>query len=348
MNHNNKKFVANNTTQQNTRSSQTSRTTSITRTTSTRFVSRSSSFATNVVAISSTYNPVYNQTRGSQAFGTINQIVPDQPLHNTPSSVPTRLTVPTLTGNNSITQDARRLLANSTSAAPGPSNHTFSERYDLKDKAYVLIFHHTFKNDPELHRKGTEHDIKLIKDVFKNYRAEVPSPCEDYTVQKVEKKMTEIRKKSFNNYSCLIVIIMSHGERRDLIRAKDKTYDFEAKIVEPILMNDSLKNKPKLFFVQACKGGATMETDFHPKATNKFDMLKCYSTYEGTVSMRDTEKGSFFIQNLFQIIEKNADKEIIDIMTLIRNECRSTRVQQAPTETSTLTKKFYFSDLKKK
>lgn len=93
-----------------------------------------------------------------------------------------------------------------------------------------------------------------------------------------------VRSKNFSNYSCLIIIIMSHGGSKEFIRAKDEMYNIESEIVDPVLMNVCLKDKPKLFFFQACKGDATMEPDYHPKATNKFDILKCYSTYEGELT----------------------------------------------------------------
>lgn len=226
-------------------------------------------------------------------------------------------------------------------------NTTKQERYVLSKPAYVLIFHHIFKNDKALFRKGSEHDLKLIRDFFGNYNAKIANICEDFSVQKVKNRMNEVRRKKFDKYSCLIVIIMSHGKANDQILAVDECYQLDKAIVEPTLMNDTLKGKPKIFIVNACKGNAQMETDYVLSATNKFDILKCFSTYEGTVSFRDDMSGTTFIQTFFKLIEKSHGKEVIEIMRLLRNTFVDNRIAQAPTETSTLTKQFYFSDLKK-
>lgn len=140
---------------------------------------------------------------------------------------------------------------------------------------------------------------------------------------------------------------MSHGKANDQILAVDGCYQLDSAIVEPTLMNDSLKGKPKIFLVNACKGDAKMETDYVLTATNKFDILKCFSTYEGTVSFRDETSGTTFIQTFFKLIERTHGMEVLEIMRLLRNHFSDARVGQAPTDTSTLTKQFYFSDLKR-
>ncbi|EAT42503.1 AAEL005963-PA [Aedes aegypti] len=246
-----------------------------------------------------------------------------------------------------VTQDAQPSNARSnTPVSPGPVTLSL-EKYDLRKPAYVLIFHNIFKNDKKFHRKGSEHDLKLIKEFVKGYNMKIADICEDFSVTKVKKKMNKVSLKNFGSYSSLMIVIMSHGGLNDQIQASNGFYHLDTTIVEPTLMNETLKGKPKLFFVQACKGDAVMEADATQTATNKFDILKCFSTYEGTLSFRDTTEGTTFIQTLFKLIEQNSDKEIIDIMRLMRNIFCINKIAQAPTETSTLTKKFYFNDLKK-
>nr|XP_019529650.2 caspase-like [Aedes albopictus] len=219
-------------------------------------------------------------------------------------------------------------------------------RYDLRKPAYVVIFHHLFK-DTNKFRWGSDHDLELIKNFFKKYNAKIDAICEDFTVAKVEEMMDKVRKKNLGSHSCLIIVIMSHGGFNDKIETVDGFYRLDNAIVEPTLNNSTLKDKPKLFFVQACKGDAEMESDLTPIATNKFNILKCFSSYEGTRSYRKAKSGSFFIQALFDLIEKHSDKEIREVMRLVRNEFDEKKIPQAPTETSTLKKHFFFGDLKK-
>lgn len=248
---------------------------------------------------------------------------------------------------NIVARDAQSSNARSnTPASPGPATVSL-EKYDLRKPAYVLIFHNIFKNNKQLHRKGSELDLKLIKEFVKGYNMKIADICEDFSVTKVKKKMNEVSLKNFGSYSSLMIVIMSHGGLNDHIQTSNGFYHLDTTIVEPTLMNETLKGKPKLFFVQACKGDAVMEADATRTATNKFDILKCFSTYEGTLSFRYTTEGTTFIQTLFKLIEQNSDKEIIDIMRLMRNIFCVNKIAQAPTETSTLTKKFYFNDLKK-
>ncbi|XP_055590668.1 caspase-3-like [Uranotaenia lowii] len=193
-----------------------------------------------------------------------------------------------------------------------------TESYDLgKNDAYVLIVHNEKFKDKKMHREGNRTDVELLKNFFSNYRT-IPKLKADLTVKDLKEKMKNIRKKNFSKYSCLIVIIMSHGDTNGRIYASDATYDFNNDVVEQILSNKTLKDKPKIFFIQACKGNARMETDGTPTTTNKNDVLKCYSTYEGTLFFRDRKLGTFFIQELFKLLDKNPNTEIREVMNMLR------------------------------
>ncbi|XP_055592967.1 caspase-7-like [Uranotaenia lowii] len=219
--------------------------------------------------------------------------------------------------------------------------------YSLDKDAYVLIFHHNQFKNTGMNRQGDEKDVERLKVFFDNYKAKTEFKA-NQTVKNVKETMRMTKEMDFSNYSCLIMIIMSHGKKHGIIEAYDGTYDFENDVVELILANNTLKNKPKLFFVQSCKGDGRMEIDSTSYTTNKNDILKCFSAYEGTVSYRDPNTGSIFIQKLFNLIDSNPNKEIRELMNMLRDELVSEKIPQAPTDTSTLTKKFYFSALKKK
>nr|XP_029724524.1 caspase-14-like [Aedes albopictus] len=227
------------------------------------------------------------------------------------------------------------------------SSNCEQERYDLSKPACVAIFHHVFKNNPAMFREGSQRDYDLLLNFFGELNANVKYRCEDFKAKKVKETVKKIRNKNFDKYSCLIVIIMSHGEAKDQIWALDKCYNLEADVVDRIRENRSLRAKPKLFIVQACKGEAMMEPDYTPTAPNAMNIMKCYSTYEGTVSFRDTNEGSFFIQTLIKLIKENPLKDISHVLVLLRNKFITGRIMQAPTDTSTLTKTFYFADLRK-
>ncbi|XP_021709833.1 caspase-3 [Aedes aegypti] len=221
-------------------------------------------------------------------------------------------------------------------------------KYDLTKPAAVVIIHNLFKNNPKRIRTGSQHDYKLLKDFFNELNAEVIHDCQDLKVIEVKTTMEKIKKMDFGAYSCLIIVIMSHGDIQNQICALDGNYNLDDDIVQPTTANKSLKRKPKIFIVQACKGPNLIEADCNNTVPSPSDILICFSTYEGTPAFRNVDEGTYFIQILIKMLKEKPEKSIMDIMPLMRREFESKRIHQVPAETTTLTKLFFFHDLKKK
>jgi hypothetical protein len=69
--------------------------------------------------------------------------------------------------------------------------------------------------------------------------------------------------------------------------------------------------------------------------------LYSYSTVKGFYSYRNPESGSWFIQTLCDVIEKEKNEHILDILTQVNNLMSKKEIIVSTFET-TLTKKFYF------
>jgi len=101
---------------------------------------------------------------------------------------------------------------------------------------------------------------------------------------------------------------MSHGEEGS-IYGVDKSIDLD-QIINPFKLNKTLAGKPKLFFIQACRGNKFMEgvdsNPFETQYVNKLpmeaDFLFAYSTVSGYFSWRNSTNGSWFIQSLCNYI----------------------------------------------
>ncbi|XP_020898113.1 caspase-3 [Exaiptasia diaphana] len=161
---------------------------------------------------------------------------------------------------------------------------------------------------------------------------------------------------------------MSHGK-------DDKFYAYDGKPIKVSAVCNMFsnskcevfRNKPKLFFVQACRGkrgggfldvadGATGNEEgssaqvppTESKDLDMVDMLIGYSSFDGYKSYR-VEEGSYFIQSLVSVFRKYADKEdIMRMMTRVNDEVyrraneSSYGRTQVPTPIPTLRKLLYF------
>ena len=190
----------------------------------------------------------------------------------------------------------------------------------------------------------------------------------------------------YSNVDCLIVVIMSHGNRDEQgnvqIQARDLKKVELSKYINPLKSIVSLKNKPKLFFVNACradKEGSYVpvherDTDdendenyyglqkdgnlmcqmkqYHLKHLEiEADFLVSYSTCDRFFSIRSTSKGSWFISSLCEMITKYKDKkDLLGILTRL-NRCVADLegedvderiIKMMPICEHQLTKDFYF------
>uniref|UniRef100_A0A7G3A8V9 Putative caspase n=1 Tax=Lutzomyia longipalpis TaxID=7200 RepID=A0A7G3A8V9_LUTLO len=231
--------------------------------------------------------------------------------------------------------------------------------YDVKDrKGYAIIFNNEkFDGNTKDYRVGSRNDEKELQKTLGRFSIDVKVE-RDPSLGTIEKKVKEISKMDFRKKSCLFVCILSHGNQGQTIFAKDKPYNLDKDIIEPIIRNATLIGKPKIFIVQACKGSAPSigyaMMDANPVQASSLtkpseaDILILYSSYEGRVSYR-MAVGSIFIQKLCTFINTHyMTKSLEEIMKETRRdiiENSDPGLKQTPTMVSTLTKDFYFKTL---
>ncbi|XP_078245688.1 caspase-7 isoform X2 [Pogona vitticeps] len=219
-------------------------------------------------------------------------------------------------------------------------------------------------------RNGTDKDAGDLQECFRNVGFDV-TVYNDLRCDEMEEKLAA--SENHSDAACFACILLSHGEE-GLIYGTDKA--MAIKDLTSLFRGDkcqSLVGKPKLFFIQACRGsefddgiqtdsGASddaLEMDANPryKIPVEADFLYAYSTVPGYYSWRNPGKGSWFVQSLCSVLNKHAkDLEILQILTMVNyrvarnyesqsDDPRYSEKKQVPCVVSMLTKELYFGSL---
>ncbi|XP_071450359.1 caspase-1-like [Hetaerina americana] len=172
---------------------------------------------------------------------------------------------------------------------------------------------------------------------------------------------------------CLCVVVMTHGHKNGELAAADLSFEV-SDLWSPFTADKckSLAGKPKLFFVQACRGskqdpGSLVGRSFKKASKIKYkdhksgsykipacsDILLAFSSAHGFTSVRDVKKGSWFIQCLCQQLRDNGSKH--HLLTILTFVCQRVAVdyetlggeKQMPTVVSMLTRLLYFRSVTK-
>lgn len=160
---------------------------------------------------------------------------------------------------------------------------------------------------------------------------------------------------------------MTHGTRNDKVYAKDLQFCTQDLLTPFIGENcKNLIGKPKLFFIQACRGdrvdaGTQIDSFNDSQSASEIyvipknaDVLVMYSTSEDHVSFREVDQGSWFIQALCEEVAENPEEDLLSILTGVNSKVAFGRqasipdnnvmdgAKQMPQIISTLTKKMFF------
>ncbi|XP_012063639.1 PREDICTED: LOW QUALITY PROTEIN: caspase-1-like [Atta cephalotes] len=244
------------------------------------------------------------------------------------------------------------------------------EEYNMKHKrrgVAIILNHVHFENMGT--REGSEKDTLDLKTSLSKLGFDVQIYT-DPTFKTISTVLQSTAAEDHTDADCLIVVAMSHGES-GLLHSADSIYPVDA-LWNPFTGDQclSLAGKPKLFFIQACRGmqldnGVTVfhKTDSIKSDTLKYsipayaDILVAYSTYDGFFSWRNPNNGSWFIQALCEELDLHGrSRDLLTIMTFVNRrvaiEYQSYVPQnekfhakkQIPSIVSMLTRFVYFHD----
>ncbi|KAM5336890.1 caspase-6 isoform 2-T2 [Glossophaga mutica] len=255
-----------------------------------------------------------------------------------------------------------------------------AEKYkmDHKRRGLALIFNHErfFWHLTLPERRGTNAD----RDNLMRRLSDLGFEVKCFNDLKAEELLLTIHGASTSSHldaDCFLCVFLSHGEGNHI-------YAYDAKIEIQTLTGlfkgdkcQSLVGKPKIFIIQACRGSQhdvpVIPLDVVDHCTNKpeanvtevdaasvytlpagADFLMCYSVAEGYYSHRETVNGSWYIQDLCEMLRKfGSSLEFTEVLTLVNRKVSQRRVdfckdvsaigkKQVPCFASMLTKKLHF------
>jgi len=242
-----------------------------------------------------------------------------------------------------------------------------AERYQMKKTPHgiaVIINNSEFySTDPTTeafgNRRGSHVDEENLRITWEYLQYDVRI-LRNLTASELTRQLMQIALQSHENYDSFVCCILSHGYL-------DGIYGTDS---QPVKINDiaslfkgnfcpTLSNKPKLFFIQACRGededkGITVQADargdddaLRHALPSEADFLFGYATPPGNVSWRSPRYGSWYISKLCEVLVDNApNQDLLGMLTMVNSkvsEAYTTQgYKQCPAPVTLLRKQVWF------
>ena len=220
----------------------------------------------------------------------------------------------------------------------------------------ALIISNTEFEDPLLYRNGGKEDENQIQKLFTTLHYKVV-PLNNLRVSQITRALkivtqhpdgklttTQDREKLavLSNKDCLVsamhdsfvLCLMTHGVEGAVLGTDEEQCKIQ-EIHDIIGSCKILSNKPKMVFIQACRGNKVLQ---HDAATNAENLLLSFATPHGYVSYRD-DYGSWYMQEICRIFNKGYKTKDVEsmiaevqaaVMEKVGKEADGTRAKQKP------------------
>ena len=221
------------------------------------------------------------------------------------------------------------------------------------------------EHDKQATRHGSEEDVRQVQDLFKNLGFEVLTR-EDLTRQQLLNQLDSVACQDHSDYDCFVLWLMTHGKSGDVFCTDGEKVPIQT-AHDLFSQCKTLRGKPKILFIQACRGDEedegvaimtdtlfpTQSTPVHvdspidatkPPASARIpthaDFLYSYSTVDDHVSYRHSDQGSYYVRGLVEAFrERAAHDDVLGILTDV-NRRVSEMVARLPSPNKSKTKEF--------
>ena len=223
------------------------------------------------------------------------------------------------------------------------------------------VFHSSVPTEEPLpDRRGSQVDEDNLRVTWEYLRYDVRI-LKNLTASELTRQLMQIALQNHEKYDSFVCCILSHGYL-------DGVYGTDSK---PVKINDiaslfkgnfcpTLADKPKLFFIQACRGddedrGVVVQKDakgdsddaFRHSLPSEADFLFGYATPPGNVSWRSPRYGSWYISKLCEVfVDYAPQQDLLSMLTIVNDkvsEAYTTQgYKQCPAPVTLLRKQVWF------
>jgi hypothetical protein len=215
----------------------------------------------------------------------------------------------------------------------------------------VMIHNYEFTNPDYLNfpKVAYENDLKSFMTLEK-FNFQIHNVYQNQTEAQIS-QIIEYYTSTFDysNYATVFFCMSSHGKLHTFISSDSIEIDIQTKIIEPFYKVDSLKNKPKIFLLDCCRGNKTINKSYDNNVDNrknqiiiesediklKFDNLsdvfKAFATTENFIAGLSSTNGSHLISIFFDVLDKNGKTdEWHDLCIKVGNMMKDKGIGQVP------------------
>ncbi|KAI9555368.1 hypothetical protein GHT06_017883 [Daphnia sinensis] len=241
---------------------------------------------------------------------------------------------------------------------------------DHKRRGDAYIFHHTeFDSNLQLEERGNDGDLlKRLSYILADRLEFSVKVLTNLKYKKIYEEITKAANGNHKNSDCILFVFMTHGSN-DKLYARDTHYNLDPLRSRFTSENcRTLAGKPKIFIIQACRGGLVDEGTLIPlrpnrrvsssamdgpsipyKLSTQADFLIAYATVSNYAAYR-----TWFLEALCNVLdsEENQEDDFLSMLTTVQRQVAISFEselgdKQIPSLTSLLTRKIYFTQKKK-
>ncbi|KAH9377846.1 hypothetical protein HPB48_008920 [Haemaphysalis longicornis] len=233
-----------------------------------------------------------------------------------------------------------------------------------KPRGQCIILNNVHFDSCSESREGSEHDVDRMHALFTKFHFDVTTRS-DLSAQDMKDLLKGVSKEeSHKDADCLVVILMSHGKEGTIYGSDGQEVHLEPDVYGPFnnCNCSALQGKPKLFFIQACRGDewdngtddvretsdSSHRADEGSRMTSRrpskripgvSDMYIAYATIPGYVALKNKQIGSWFLSAVSEVFTKHACTMSLDgLMERVHEKVMSYHAHDGSKQTPTVSK----------